>query len=67
MQIPDICEVEQYQPIKKIFEKFCEKLKSPHFMVKGQRSLKPPVKVTLLWKLSEIGTLLLKLVLGWLV
>ena len=38
MQVPDICEAEQYQPIKKIFEKFCEKLKEPSFY--GQRTEK---------------------------
>ena len=31
MQVPDICEAEKYQPVNKIFDKFCQKLKGLPF------------------------------------
>ena len=48
---------------KKIFDKFWEKLKGLPFTFNWRRHLKLLGNVTYLWQLSEIGTLLLKLVL----
>ena len=47
---------------KRFLTSFAKNWKGRHFMANGRRSLKLSGKVTCLWKLSEIGTLLLKLV-----
>ena len=64
MQVPDACQVEKYQPIKKRFlTNFWKNWKDHHFTVNGHRSFKLLGKVTFLWQLLKTGTFLLKLVL----
>ena len=49
MQVPDICEVKKYQPMKKIYTIFAKNWKGCNFTVSGNRNFKLSGKVTFLW------------------
>ena len=63
MQVPDIFETEKYQPMKTFLISFAKNWKVCHFTVNGHISFKFSGKFTFSWQLSEIDTLLLKLLL----